>query len=68
MVPPRRYLSIKEAADYLSLSTHTLYKYVSQRRIKYYKFGGAVRFDIRDLDQWVKDQVVMPMPERRRMG
>jgi excisionase family DNA binding protein len=50
----RRLLDINEAADYLNLSTSTLYSWVSQRRIPHLKLGGRVRFDRKTLDRWIK--------------
>jgi excisionase family DNA binding protein len=50
----RRLLDINEAADYLNLSTSTLYSWVSQRRIPHLKLGGRVRFDKKALDRWIK--------------
>jgi excisionase family DNA binding protein len=50
----RRLLDITEAADYLNLSTSTLYSWVSQRRIPHLKLGGRVRFDKKALDRWIK--------------
>ena len=61
----RRLLSIQEAADYTRLSTNTLYKMVSQRRIPYVKLGSRLMFDVGLLDGWLKQNTVMPMPEKR---
>ena len=60
-----RLFCIKEAAAYTGLAVDTLYKMVSQRRVTYIKLGGALRFDPDQLDQWIKQNTVMPMPERR---
>lgn len=60
----RRLLTIPEAAQYTGLSPHTLYTMVSQRRIPYVKVGRLVKFDRTMLDQWIKQQTVMPMPAR----
>ncbi|MCH8040556.1 MAG: helix-turn-helix domain-containing protein [Nitrospinae bacterium] len=61
----RQLISIQEAAKYTGLSPHTLYTMVSQRRIPYVKLGGKLLFDLALLDQWIKQNTVMPMPERR---
>ncbi len=63
--PVRRLFSIKEAAAYTGLSVHTLYTMVSQRRIPFVKVGGALRFDLALLDEWIKQHTVMPMPPKR---
>ncbi len=58
-------LTIQQAAQVTGLSPHTIYKMVSQRRIPYVKLGGALRFNPDQLDQWIKQNTVMPMPEKR---
>lgn len=54
----KRLLSIREAADYLSLSPRTLYNGVAPKSkvpfpVKPKRIGKLVRFDIRDLDRFV---------------
>ncbi len=58
-------MTVKEAASYLGLAEKTLYTKISQRQIKYLKVGRLVKFDRNDLNEWLKQQTVMPMPERR---
>ena len=58
----RRLLNIQEVADYTGLSVHTLYTMVSQRRIPYVKVGRLTKFDLQQLDAWIKQHTVMPMP------
>lgn len=60
-----RLVDIKEAATYTSLSVHTLYTMVSQRRIPYVKVGRLVKFDLGLLDAWIKQNTVMPMPSKK---
>lgn len=50
----KRFLNIKETAEYLGLSKGTLYVWVCRRKISYHKFGGAVRFDLREIEGWAK--------------
>jgi excisionase family DNA binding protein len=61
----RRLLNVQEAAAYTGLSVHTLYTMVSQRRIPYVKVGRLTKFDVGLLDAWIKQNTVMPMPEKR---
>ena len=63
--PANRLLDIEAVASWLGISPHTLYKMVSQRRIPYVKVGSRVKFDPLKLEDWIKQQTVMPMPERR---
>lgn len=60
----KRLLTIQEVAAYTGLSTHTLYTMVSQRRVPYVKLGGALRFNPDELDKWIKENSVMPMPQK----
>ncbi len=60
----RRLVSIQEAAAYTGLAVPTLYTMVSQRRIPYVKVGRLTKFDLGLLDAWIKQNTVMPMPEK----
>ena len=60
----QRLLSVREAANYIGLSPHTLYTMVSQRRIPYVKVGRLTKFDVVLLDTWLKQHTVMPIPSK----
>ena len=60
----RRLISIQEAAAYTGLAVPTLYTMVSQRRIPYVKVGRLTKFDVGLLDDWIKQNTVMPMPSK----
>lgn len=62
--PTRSLLTIQQAAQVTGISVPTLYKWVTQRKIPHIKLGRLVKFDPRKLDEWIKQQTVMPMPER----
>jgi len=58
MSTEKRLLSVEEAACYLGLSPRTLYNGVAPKSkkpfpIKPKRIGGAVRFDIRDLERFI---------------
>ncbi len=57
-----RLIDIRAVADYTGLSTHTLYTMVSQRRIPFVKLGRCLRFDLDQLNEWIKQNSVIPMP------
>jgi excisionase family DNA binding protein len=61
----RRLVTIREIAAYTGLSVHTLYTMVSQRRIPYVKVGRLTKFDLTMVDAWIKQNTVLPMPEKR---
>jgi len=46
----KRWISIKEAAKYLSLHPKTLYRQLGTE-IPYAKIGGSVRVDLKRLDE-----------------
>ncbi len=47
-------LNIRQAAEMLSVSVSTLYGWIWQKRIPFVKIGRSVRFDIRDLEQFIR--------------
>ena len=61
-----RLLNMTEGAEYIGVEVQTLYKMVSQRRIPYVKVGRLTKFDPRLLDEWIRKNTVMPMPEKTR--
>jgi len=54
----RRLISAKEAGQYLSLSTDTIYRMASQKKLPYLKIGERVLFDVKVLDQWISKHMV----------
>ena len=55
MSDERKYLSTREAAEYLGLSARTLDRYrVSGEGPVFHRFGGRVRYTRGDLDAWAK--------------
>lgn len=57
----RRLLDVKELAEYIGLSVHTVYTMVSQRRIPFTKVGRLTKFDVRAIDEWLAKHTVSPM-------
>lgn len=49
----KRLLTIKELSVYLGVKPHTLYTWVSQRRIPFVKCGRLTKFDLRSIDDWI---------------
>ena len=54
----RRLITAKEASEYLSLSTDTVYRMASARKLPYLKVGDRVLFDVRALDHWIEKHMV----------
>lgn len=53
-----RFLTSKEVAVYLGLSEPTIRAWVHMGKIPCYRFGRAVRFDLRQIETWVKRKAV----------
>jgi excisionase family DNA binding protein len=47
-------VGVTDAARFLSISKSTLYGWIWQRRIPFVKMGRSVRFDVRDLEQFIQ--------------
>mgnify|MGYP001588906257 CR=1 len=54
----KRFLGIVELSQYLGLTKGTLYVWVCQRRIPYLKIGKLLKFDIMEINDWLKDKRV----------
>jgi excisionase family DNA binding protein len=51
----KRLLTVKEAAEYLSISRSHLYTLVKSRKIRSLKFGKRRLFDSLDLDAFIEE-------------
>lgn len=54
----RRFASITELSEYLNISKNTIYSWVSRKKIPHLKISGTLRFDMRDIDKWLKEKKV----------
>jgi excisionase family DNA binding protein len=54
----RRLITAKEASQYLSLSTDTIYRMAALKKLPYLKIGDRVLFDVKTLDQWVERHMI----------
>jgi excisionase family DNA binding protein len=54
----RRLITAKEASQYLSLSTDTVYRMASLKKLPYLKIGDRVLFDIKTLDHWIDKHLI----------
>ena len=62
----RRLITAKEAGQYLSLSTDTIYRMASQKKLPYLKIGDRVLFDVKALDQWIGKHMVKETSWKRQ--
>ncbi|OQA53905.1 MAG: Helix-turn-helix domain protein [Candidatus Omnitrophica bacterium ADurb.Bin292] len=56
--PGDRLLSIEDISGMLGVRKSTLYSWSHQRRIPYIKVGSLLRFRLRDIEKWLKQQTV----------
>ena len=54
----KRFLTSTEVAVYLGLKEPTIRKWVQQGKIPCHRLGRAVRFDLRQIDIWVKKKAI----------
>jgi len=52
----REVMNIKEASEYLGVSSDTLYKYVYEEKIPAFKLGNRWKFKKSKLDQWMEEK------------
>lgn len=55
--------TIEQVAEYLQVSREKLYKLVQQGRMPASKVGGQWRFDLKEIDDWVRKQRPVPGKE-----
>ena len=51
-------VGIQAVADYLKISKNTVYSWVWQKRIPYYKVGRLLKFDLMKVDKWLESRSV----------
>lgn len=51
-------IDYKEAADFIGLAEFTLRRYVSEKKIPYYKIGSRVFFKPEELEAWINSRRV----------
>ena len=56
----RRLIDVNELAELTGLSVHTLYTWVSQKRIPYLKVGRLTKFDLKVIEEWIDSRAVEP--------
>lgn len=54
----KRFLGIKELAEYLGIPKGTLYVWTCYKKIPYFKIGRIVKFDLEEIEKWLKNKKV----------
>lgn len=62
----KRLITAKEASQYLSVSTDTIYHMAATKKLPYIKIGGRVLFDLKALDRWIDRHLVQEKGEKRQ--
>jgi excisionase family DNA binding protein len=62
----QRLITAKEASQYLSLSTDTIYRMASLKKLPYLKIGDRVLFDVKALDQWIEKHMIKEKEWKRQ--
>ena len=62
----KRLITAKEASQYLSLSTDTVYRMAASKKLPYLKIGDRVLFDIKSLDGWIERHLIREKEWKRQ--
>ncbi len=52
----KRLMNVNELSEYTGLSTSTFYTWVNQRRIPFLKCERLTKFDLEEIDKWIKER------------
>jgi len=50
-----RWLSVEEIAQHLGIKKDTVYKWVRNRNMPAHKVGRLVKFQVKEVDQWIRE-------------
>ncbi len=53
-------VSVKELSAYLNVKASTLYSWVQKGLIPFHKLNGLVRFDLGEVEAWIKESRPVP--------
>jgi len=54
----KRFIGTEELAGYMDLSVNTIYSWVYARKIPFFKMGRLVKFDLKEIENWMTDMRV----------
>ena len=54
----KRFIGTGEMAEYMDLSVNTIYSWVYSRKIPFFKMGRLVKFDLKEIDNWMTNMRV----------
>jgi len=59
-MPAKEFLTAREVARYLRVNQYTVYRLVTQKKLRAVKVGSQWRFRRSVLDHWLENQLVLP--------
>ncbi len=68
MAKTGRWLSLEEIAKHLSISKETVYRWLERGRIPAHKVGKQWRFQIVEVDEWVRKGGAVPHSAEEKQG
>jgi excisionase family DNA binding protein len=57
-VPATRVLTVKEVANYLHVSRHTIFRLLKRHELPAFKIGTDWRFNVEQIDGWRAEQEI----------
>lgn len=57
----KRFIGVQQLAEYLDVAPKTIYKWRANGKIRCYKIGRKVKFDLQEIDSWInkcKEKVI----------
>lgn len=60
MDEPIRWMSTKEAAEYLGVTLRSLYRFIDEGMVPAYKFGRVIRLQEADVDRFIESSRIAP--------
>lgn len=58
MVEKRQLINADEVSQILGIRRDTIYRWVSQKRIPSVKINRATRFDLEEINKWIKEKSI----------
>jgi len=65
-VSVKKWMGVKETAEYLGVEPSTIYHYTHNRKIPFYRLGGKLRFKVKDLDEFIEKHRVPTADEYQK--
>jgi excisionase family DNA binding protein len=56
----KRWLSTREASEYLGVTLRTLYRFIDEGELPAYKFGRVIRLKEEDVDSFIESARITP--------